>query len=165
MGIQAKVGDVFLIPLDGQCWACGQLINSWNDELYIAVFNQKARAEKPDLHLLIEQQPVFLALTLDAKLWHGDWPIIGNLQENLAGFPEPAFKVRQSGTVHIESRDRTVSRHASPSEAAILRYRSVSSPALIESAARAHFGFSEWSPHYDDLLADYAHQSARLLNI
>jgi hypothetical protein len=163
MGIQVKVGDVFLVPLDGESWALGQLVSAWNDELYVAIFGQKVETQQVDPHSVVAQEPVFLALTLDAKLFHGDWPILGNVQENLSSFPQPAFKVRQSGVVYIESRDRTVSRPASSSEAEILRYRSVSSPAVIEKAVRAHFGFGAWSPHYDEFHADYTYQSARLL--
>jgi len=165
MGIQVRVGDVFLVPLDGENWALGQLVSAWNDELYVAVFDQKREKQQADPGSVVDQEPIFLALTLDAKLFHGDWPIIGNVQENLASFPQPAFKVRQSGVVHIESRDRTVSRPATQAEAEILRYRSVSSPAVIEEAVQAHFGIGEWSPHFDEFPADYAVQSSRLLAI
>lgn len=163
MSIQVKVGDVFLVPLDGKSWALGQLVSAWNDELYVAIFGQKVEAQGVDPHDVAAQEPVFLALTLDAKLFHGDWPILGNVQENLTSFPQPAFKVRQSGVAYIESRDRTVSRPAAPAEAEILRYRSVSSPAVIEKAVQAHFGIGDWSPHYDEFPADYAYQTARLL--
>jgi hypothetical protein len=163
MGIRAKVGDVFLVPLDGKSWALGQIVSAWNDELYVAIFGQKLETPELDPHSVDGQEPVYLALTLDAKLFHGDWPILGNLRENLADFPQPAFKVRQSGVVHIEARDRSISRPASPTEAEILRYRTVSSPAMLEKAIRAHFGFGEWSPHYDEFHADYAYQSGRLL--
>lgn len=163
MSIQVKVGDVFLVPLDGESWALGQLVSDYKGELYVAIFGQKVETQQVDPHSVVAQEPVFLALTLDAKLFHGDWPILGNVQENLSGFPQPAFKVRQSGVVYIEARDRTVSRPASSSEAEILRYRSVSSPAVIEEAVQGHFGVCEWIPHFDKFLADYAYQSARLL--
>ena len=163
MGIRAKVGDVFLVPLDGKGWALGQLVSAWNDELYVAVFGQKVETRDVNPHSVVDQEPVFLALTLDAKLFHGDWPILGNVQGNLASFPQPAFKVRQSGVVHIESRDRTLSRPALPAEAEILRYRSVSSPVVIEKAVQAFFAIGDWSPHYDDFPATYAFETARLL--
>jgi hypothetical protein len=163
MGIQVQVGDVFLVPLDGKNWALGQLISSWQGELYVAIFRQKVKTQQADPHSVTAQEPVFLALTLDAKLFHGDWPILGNVQENLARFPQPAFKVRQSGIVYIESRDRTISRPASSNEAEVLRYRSVSSPAVIEEAIKAHFGANEWNSHYDKFHANYAFESSRLL--
>lgn len=163
MGIQAKVGDVFLVPLDNQNWALGQIISVWNEELYVAIFDQKFERRLEDPNIVLTQQPAFLALTLDAKLFHGDWPILGNMQENLVQFPQPAFKVRQSGVVYIESRDRTVSRPASSTEAEMLRYRSVSYPAVIEEAVQGYFGVGEWNPHFDKFRFDYASQSSRLL--
>jgi len=162
MGIPANVGDVFLIPLDDNGWACGQLVSKWNDELYVAIFGEKVEAQV-DPGRAVSKEPMFLALTLDAKLFHGDWPIIGNIQENLPRFPQPAFKVRQSGVVYIESRDRTVSRPAAPKETEILKYRTVSSPAVIQKAVQAHFGLGEWSSSYDGLRAEYAFDSSRLL--
>lgn len=163
MGIQVKVGDVFLVPLDGESWALGQLVSSWNDELYVAIFGQKVETQNVDPRSVVTQEPVFLALTLDAKLFHGDWPIIGNVQDNLASLPQPAFKVRQSGVIYIESRDRTVSRPASSSEAELLRYRNVSSPAMIEEAVQGRFDVCEWNSHYDKFHADYAVASSKLL--
>jgi Immunity protein 26 len=163
MAIQVKVGDVFLIPLDGKSWAIAQLVSAWSEELYIAVFANKVETQGVDPQSVVDQIPVFLVLTLDAKIFHGDWPILGNVQDNLASFPQPAFKVRESGVVHIESRDRSIYRPASPAETEILRYRSVSSPAVIEEAVQAYFRVSEWNPHFDKFYADYAEQSARLL--
>ncbi|MDF1836101.1 MAG: Imm26 family immunity protein [Alteraurantiacibacter sp. bin_em_oilr2.035] len=163
MGIQVNVGDVFLIPLDDENWVLGQLVSDYKGELYVSIFSQKVATQDVDAKSVIGQSPIFLALTLDAKLFHGDWPIVGNVQDNLVDFPQPAFKVRQSGVVYIESRDRTISRQATPTEAEILRYRSVSSPAMIEKAVQAHFGLGDWASHYDKFPAGYAYQSARLL--
>lgn len=163
MGIQVTVGDVFLVPLNGKSWALGQLVSAWNEELYVAIYGQKFETQQVDPRSVIGLEPALLALTLDAKLFHGDWPIIGNVQENLSSLPQPAFKVRQSGIVHIEARDRSMSRPASPSEAEILRYRSVSSPAVIEEAVQGYFGVCEWNPHFDKIRADYAYESSRLL--
>ncbi|MEP1422293.1 MAG: Imm26 family immunity protein [Erythrobacter sp.] len=163
MGIEVNVGDVFLVPLDDKSWALGQIISDYEGELYVAIFSEKQETQKVDPDSVIGQKPTFLALTLDAKLFHGDWPILGNMQDNLADFPQPNFKVRQSGVVHIESRDRSVSRQATPAEAEILGYRSVSSPAVIENAVKAHFGIGDWTTHYNEFQADYAYRSARLL--
>lgn len=164
MGIQARVGDVFLIPLNGQSWACGQVVSAWNAELYVAIFASKVNRQFEPANI-IAQEPIFLTLTLDAKLYHGEWPIIGNIQENLARLPQPAFKVRQSGVAYVESRDRTSSRPAAPEEAEILKYRTVSSPAVVQNGVQAHFGIGEWSSKYEDMRADYAYKSSLLLAV
>lgn len=163
MGIQVKVGDVFLVPLDGQNWALGQIVSAWNDELYVAIFSQKFEVRSVNPDSVLTQEVALLALTLDAKLFLGDWPIIGNVQGNLSSFPQPAYKVRQSGVVYIESRDRTFSRPALPAESEQLRYRSVSYPAIIEEAVQGYFGVMEWNPHFDKFRPGYASESAKLL--
>jgi hypothetical protein len=161
--IETKIGDVFLIPLNGKGWAAAQVVSAWNEELYVAVFD----GTKEDNHINVEEvsleNPVFLVLTLDAKLWNGDWPIVGNVQSHLHRFPQPAFKVRQNGVVHIESRDRSRSRPASTSEAELLRYRTVSSPAVIEAVVQAYFGVGEWQEGYEKYRADYAEMSGAIL--
>jgi len=163
MAINAKVGDVFLIPLKGGDGVGGQIVSAWNEELYIAVFGQRLDLRERDLSIVTRGMPVFLTLTLDAKLWHGDWLIIGNRKDNLGAFPQPAYKVRQDGVIHIESRDRTLSRPASPAEANKLRYRTVSAPAVVEDAVAALLLEREWNPLYDDLRSDYAILSSKLL--
>jgi hypothetical protein len=163
MGAKPTVGDVFLIPLKGGGYAGGQVISAWHDELYIAVFDQRLGADENDPLVATSSTPMFLTLTLDAKLWHGDWPTIGNRQDNLHTFPQPAYKVRQAGVTYVESRDRTVSRPASPAEASVLRYRTVSSPAVIEEAVVANFGGGAWDPLFNDLRSDYAASSSRVL--
>ena len=163
MAIEVKVGDVFLIPLDGKKWACGQLIDNREGELYVAVFRDSLDSENDSYEKVILKEPLFLALTLDAKLWHGDWPIVGNVLGNLQRMPQPSFKVRQSGVVYIESRDRGIRRPATQAEVAILRYRSVSSPAVIEEAVQGYFGVCEWNPHYDKFHGDYAYESSNLI--
>jgi len=164
MGIQVKVGDVFLVPLDDKSWAFGQLVSAWNDELYIAVFNEQTQAQEADPYLIVEKKPIFLTLTLDAKLFHGHWPVIGNIKDNISNFPQPVYKVRQSGIVYLESRDRTFTRPASLNECRAVSYRTVASPALVEKAIQAHFGMGEWMPEYEKFSADYAYDSTLLLN-
>jgi len=56
-----------------------------------------------DPERLTNEEPIFLELTFDAKLFHCDWLIIGNMQDKLAIFPQPTFSVRRSDTVHIEA--------------------------------------------------------------
>ena len=102
MAIKANVGDVFLVPLDGKRWAVGQVVSSWNEELYVAIFDNQVGVQRLDVPKIVDMQPVFLALTLDAKIWNGDWPIIGNIQENLSEVPQPAFKVREEGYIKVD---------------------------------------------------------------
>jgi hypothetical protein len=152
----------FLIPLDGKRYGIGQLAGDWKGELYVVIYDKLvARSASPDDVDGAGLQ--FAALTLDAKFHHGDWPIIGNRQDNLPDLPQPWFKVGVGGETHIEARDRSVTRRATSTEEAGLRNRTVVAPVRIENALKALHGLAEWNPRFDDLHAAYALQSAKLV--
>lgn len=164
MGINAKVGDVFLIPLDETSCVGGQVISIRDEnEFYLAVFGQRLSKDETDPETATSGAPKLLGLSFDAKLWHGHWPIIGNLIEKVGAYPQPNYKVRIAGVLSFESRDATVTRPITDEEAKILEYRGVSDAAVIENAIKAIFGIGEWSEHYDDIRAEYAIASSKLL--
>jgi len=163
MSIEVKVGDVFLIPLDEHHWAGGQVVGNWEGELYLAIFEERYTRDDADPMSIVDGTPAFLLLSMDALFWHGQWPILENLQYNLGEYPQPVFKVGLNGVMHVESRDRTIFRLASPREVEMLQYRTVSSPAEVEGAVQAYFGIGEWESRYDELRADYAIRSSKIL--
>lgn len=163
MGIKAQVGDVFLIPLDETSAAGGQVIAIREDEeLYLAVFDQRLSCNETDPAVAVDGVPFLLTLSFDAKLFHGDWPIIGNLIGLVDRYPDPNYKVKHAGVMCLESRDHQVRRRASPVELEVLEYRSVASAQNIEDAINAHFGNGDWSEHYDKYRAEYAIASSKL---
>ena len=112
----------------------------------------------------IDNAPLqFAALTLDAKIHHGDWPIIGNRKENIGTIPQPWFKVWVEGQTYVEARDRSVIRPATTEEATALRLRTVVAPVRLEKALKAFHGIGEWQPRFDELRAEYAAESANLI--
>ncbi len=163
MNQKAHLGDVFLIPIDGSRFGLGQIAGDWKGELYVVVYDTVHPSPEVDPQSVATERPLFAALSLDAKIHHGDWPIIGNVTENLDRLPQPVFKVNLGGQVYIESRDRSKSRPASDLEAGALRFRTVVAPVRLESALKARHGVGEWNPRYDELLADYALESSRLI--
>jgi hypothetical protein len=156
------VGDVFLVPVDGERYGIGQLAGDWKGELYVVIYDKlvSRNASPADVDGAGLR---FAALTLDAKFYHGDWPVIGNRRDNLTNLPQPWFKVGVDGETHIEARDRSVTRRATLAEEAILRHRTVVAPVRIENALKALHGHTEWNPRFDELHADYALQSAKLI--
>jgi hypothetical protein len=156
------VGDVFLVPLDSERYGIGQLAGDWNGELYVVVYDRvvSREASADDLNGAGLQ---LAALTLDAKFHHGDWPVIGNRKDNVPYLPQPWFKVGVNGETHIEARDRSVTRRATSTEEARLRHRTVVAPVRIENALKALHGLAEWNPRFDELRADYAVESAKLV--
>jgi Immunity protein 26 len=158
-----KIGDVFLIPLDDAGFGVGQVAGNWQGELYLIIYEATSATQNVALDEIMSKPPWLAALSLDAKLWNGDWPIIGNVQENLDGVPQPVFKVNQDEQVFLESRDRSISRPATAQEEQILRLRNVVAPIRLENALKARHGIGSWNPRYDELLAEYATVSSKLL--
>lgn len=156
------VGDVFLVPLDGERYGIGQIAGDWKGELYVIIYDKLAArdASPSDVD---GAGLLFAALTLDAKFHHGDWPVIGNRRDNVGQLPQPWFKVSVAGRAHIEARDRSATRRATPTEEANLRRRTVVAPVRLENALRALHGLAEWNPRFEELRADYAIQSANLI--
>lgn len=162
MGKNLVVGDVFLIPIDERQYGIGQLAGNWKGELYVVIFDKLVSADASPAD--VDNEPLrFAALTLDAKLHHGDWLIIGNRKENLQTIPQPWFKVGVEGQTYIESRDRSVTRPATSTEATALRLRTVVAPVRLENALKALHGIGEWHPRFDELFAGYAAASADLM--
>ena len=143
MGKKAVVGDVFLIPLDDRRYGIGQLAGDWKGELYVVIYDKVVSADASPTD--VDNEPIkFAALTLDAKLYHGDWRIIGNHNDNVATISQPWFKVCVAGQTYVESRDRSVTRPATAEEAAILKLRTVVAPIRLEKALKASHGIGEW---------------------
>lgn len=157
------VGDVFLVPLDGERYGIGQVAGDWKGELYVVIYDKLVSrvASAADIDGV---GLVFAALTLDAKFHHGDWPIVGNRRDNLPDLPQPWFKVGVDGEAHIEARDRSATRRATPTEEAGLRHRTIVAPVRVEKALKALHGVGEWNSRFDALRADYAFQSAKLVS-
>jgi len=163
-GIKAKVGDIFLVPLDASYFAVGQIIAIRDKhELYVAVFCQRLRRQDVDLNMTIVDEPQLLCLTLDAKIFHGDWPIIGNSVVAIDRHPEPIFKVIHNGSSMVESRDMSFRRSATDSEIKTLNNRTVSYPQLVENATKACFGLLDWSINYDKFFAENVKKSSEMI--
>jgi len=159
---KVKVGDVFLIPIEGDRYGIGQIAGNWKGELYIVIYDRVVSADA-SLKLIDGASLQFAALSLDAKIHHGDWPIIGNRQDNIETIPQPWFKVGYNGQTYVEARDRSVLRVATAKEEAQLRLRTVVAPVRLEKALKARNGIGVWHPTYNDLTAEYASESAALV--
>ena len=163
MSQEPHVGDVFLIPIDGSRFAVGQVAGDWKGELYIVIYDLVCASKDVDLARVVSARPLFASLSLDAKIHCGDWLIVGNVRDNLGRIPQPVFKVNEGGQLFLESRDRSITRLATRSEAELLRFRTVVAPVRLENAVKAHYGIGDWSSKYDELRADYALSSSRLI--
>ncbi|TWT34166.1 Imm26 family immunity protein [Blastopirellula retiformator] len=156
-------GDVFLVPIDITRVGLGQIVDVLPSELYVVIYaNAWNVSSPPSPGDVVGQVVLFASLTLDAKLYHGDWAIIGNVTENLVNIKLPLSKVRISGEMHIESHDGSWSRSATPKEADQLSFRKTVAPIRLEKALKAQYGILEPHPAYDDLRYELVVDLAKL---
>ena len=89
--MRIEIGDVFTVPLDEARVGLGQVVAKYErDGYYFAIFKRAyPRARVPGAGAVAEDEVVFLALSLDAKLWVGDWRIVGRASVPV-GLPLPA---------------------------------------------------------------------------
>jgi hypothetical protein len=158
---KVRVGDVFIIPIEDTRYGIGQIAGASMSELYLVIYDKVVEADVTP-NALDGASVKFAALSLDAKLYYGDWPVIGNRLDNIATIPQPWFKVKQNGSTYVEARDRSVFRPATALEERALRLRSVVAPIRLEKALKAQHGLGEWNSSYDELTAEYASESASL---
>jgi hypothetical protein len=152
MGIRTKIGDLFSVPLDGRKAGLGIVASMWNSELYLILFKEVFEADAIPKNLDIKSlQPFIASSSLDAKIWHGHWPIIAN-SKNLEWVIQPTYKIKEPIGWVAESFDRKQRMRISDELAEGLKYRKCVAPVRLEKALKAHNGYVEWNPIYDELL-------------
>jgi len=165
--MRLKVGDVFTIPIDENRLGLGQIINKPNkDSLIIVVYDFSFDKEIiPSLNGLEEYKILLLGQTLDAKLYHKHWIVIGNNDKNITSIYLPYYKL---GTppkdIYIVNFKGETLRRATIHEFNTLNYQSIVAPVRYENALKAHFNLLNWDDIYDDLLYSYTLNSIKILN-
>lgn len=151
-----EVGAVFAVPLDDLRCGIGQVLAEYRGgTYYLAIFESLyPSAELPSPDKAVQDDVLFLALSMDAKIHCGDWQIIGQHQV-APNLPLPEYKERV-GTDQFDVVDHSGNhrRRASKEEAANLPVRKVVAPVRLEKALRAHYGLEPWVGAYDDLRAN-----------
>jgi len=157
-----RSGDVFLIPLDADRLAVGQVVRGGTLELYVVIYEKIVRSADPVPELKGEKV-LFATLTIARKLLDGDWPVVGSQPGNLDDLPMPWFRLEEAGKTYAQSLDRTLVRNVDEATSVRLRDRNLVAPARIEQALRARQPWGKWLAHYDELLADYAFETERAM--
>ncbi len=154
-------GDVFLIPISDSTMGIGQIADVLTQELYLVVFKETWSAANPPVAADVANcTPLFSSLSLDAKIWNGDWKVLGNCNENLGTIAIPMYKVNISGRMYLESYRGEGRRAATEDELRRLRYRKTVAPVRLEKALKATHGYGEWHTAFDELYYDYAKESS-----
>jgi hypothetical protein len=160
---KAKLGDVFLVPIDDKRVGVGQVVDVLDKELYLVVFEGCwPREDPPTADCVDGLEVAFASLSLDAKIWHGHWPIVGNRKANLGNIALPVFKVERGGEFYVESHDERRTRKATAEEAVQLRFRKTVAPVRLEKALKAVHDVVEWSSEYDEIRYERLKESSKV---
>lgn len=162
MGIKSRVGDVFLVPLGQGESVLGQIIDKYKGALYVFVFDKRAPDRDHKVNIDSIGQPIFAALTLDALLFHGRWPIIGNLKVDLERELKPKYKIGSHGNCYVENFKGDPLRPATAQEEHDLRFRTIYAPIRLDKATKAYFGCEDWDLAYDDLKYEYVERTSAM---
>jgi Immunity protein 26 len=160
------VGDVFAVPIDDTRVGVGQVVatEEGDDTHYLAIFDSVAPdLASIDIDQALQARVLFLALSFDAKLYNGDWTVVGHrpVSEEI---PLPAWRETflSGGQVDVVDYSGRRRRPASETEAELLRDQESYSPAILEDALRAKHGLEPWLERYTDLAPDETRTTARL---
>ena len=163
--VNAMEGDLFQLPIDENRVGYGQIVGSQPSTLLVAIFRElHPRSSAPDLSQIVSGEVAFIAETFDAKIWNGDWPIVGKAAPDHVRIPFPTYKVTigRANDWYVESYDTTKRRPAKPWEIDSLLLRNIVSPIRLEKALQALHGIGQWDPSYRLLEFDVMRRSSTI---
>lgn len=149
--ICAQIGDVFSIPLGNGQFAYGQIVTD-TIEKYYAIFDY-INSISPDIEELVRMRIIFLAMTVDAFIEDGDWPVIGNTRPPPdIDFPE--YLIETSVGSCVMNYTGKILRKATFLDMNTLTNRSSFSPKALELAVKVKLGGEggEWYPAMSKML-------------
>jgi hypothetical protein len=146
-------GEVFAVPVDDARQALGQVVGEYmSGAFHVVIFDGLFDRSSPPAPDQVIDSPVSLvALSLDAKLLNGDWPVIGRESVDREP-PLPLYKEEVPGGTEVVDWTGTRRRRAAIGEADQFGYREVVSPALLELAVKAKHGLADWHEAFDALM-------------
>ena len=160
---KTKVGDIFQIQINQTSCTYGQilLINHLTFPLYIAVFKPAYEyTQLPNLDALCESEIALVGGTMDARIYHGNWIIVGNNDPVIDRIPKPYFKAFVKGKPIIEDFFGKFIRKATPRDLESYDNWTSFSPMAYEMAIKSIHGEADWLPAFDQLLIEYARKRA-----
>ena len=158
-GVKAKVGDIFQIPVDESRVGYGQIVADIRpNPLLLAVYEPLfPRRQAAPLQEIVRAPILFLANSLDSKIWHEQWPVVGRIPPSLDRIPFPAFKttMEKAEDYYVVSYDGSRRRRATPEEIDRLDFRTTVAPQRLENALKAQYGLIPWEAGFERLRYDY----------
>jgi hypothetical protein len=161
------LGDLFKIPLDGNRFGLGIILYVAKHNFVIAIYDVMYYNDHSiDFDDLKNKPIVFFGYTLDAKFYHGDWTIIGNVGSlELSEIYFPYYKL---GTppkdIYVVNYKGEKLRKATLKEFEQLDYETTIAPIRYENALKAHFNLIEWKDDYNSILYSKVLNSVKLID-
>ena len=143
--VQARVGDLFLVPVSEDQRIYGQVIDKSGPQFLVVLFRSATESTEDAVRSGIE----LAGIVFDAKFRNGDWPIVVNRAPLQITPPWFVLGHEGLGNLRLENFDGTITRLASPAEAAKHRHRHISYPMALQMAAEATHGQREWNENLD----------------
>lgn len=153
---KARIGDVFQIPLHPGQVGHGQVVavNSGPGPLYVVIFRRAWPLDaQPDIRNIVADEIALVAPTMDALIWHGKWPLVGNLAPELDRVPFPAYRITVGAADRwfVETFDHARRRLPNPGELEKLTNPTSVAPIRLQRAIRAINGLEPWDPTWNEL--------------
>jgi len=153
--VQIRVGDVFIVPTGDGRAAVGQVLGIYGmSDYYFAIFDAVFPLENAAESAIgaLRLPLLFLGLSLDAKIYFGDWPVVAHAEVD-PSILLPAYKVSMGtiDNIHVIDYTGTWSRPATEAEVDFLEFRSTVSPVRFERALRASLCLEPWLELFDKL--------------
>lgn len=154
--IKLKRGDIFNIPLNDKLFGFGQIVDfpQTKDVFIMCCFDFKNDTGMiNDINDVGEFDLALLSYCTDAKIYHGQWKLIGNFEKNLDKIQLPYFKIGSyPGELYLIDFKSDRKKAITQPQFDQLNYKTTFSPVRYENALRAHFGLQAWlAEDYDRL--------------
>ena len=147
---RVRLGDVVAIPVSGEKTACAQVLVK-RKILYVSVFS-RLYPDPINVADVLSDTPALAGWTMDAKIYHGDWKILGNASPKYAALAKRKYLVEYEGNIWVQDLEGKLEHVASRAEADTLFPKSSYSPVRLERAIRAFHGMEPWCSDFDDLV-------------
>lgn len=163
--MKLKVGDIFTIPVSEEETGFGQVINIPNKSNFIIVVFEKIYIGRdwPSLNEIVNGQILFFGYTMDAKLYHKHWKIIGNDSSNLGRIKLPYYKLGTPPDCKLVDYKGNIIRKIGNDVFEKLEYQEIIAPVRYENALKAYYKLAEWREDYDKLLFDRTLESITIV--
>ncbi|MFO0777623.1 MAG: Imm26 family immunity protein [Nitrospira sp.] len=154
--LKLKVGDIIEIPINDNLVGYGQIVCA-GKVLYVVIFEEAyPKAKRIDIQKVVAGKILLVGHTLDGRLYHGMWKVIGNVPIDTTRIPFPCYKLElgSEGMVVVDF-DGTVMRKANKQEEDLLTFRTTRAPIGFEHALQAKHGIRPWDPDDEQLTLEF----------